>query len=195
MPITDIWGRVFGSFPFVRSNCPFQHLRYNFTTQLKGALNFWKFLFVTENYGGNSQSKPTTGCVNISVLMPVLAVAVMSLLLFVHLVIRGKPTPKDQMIARRMKQSEETSSRQSEASTSVIEEPIEMHVNKHTSQPPVNGHVSRSPDDAHASRSPVDEHASHSSGNMHLHLSRAPVNEHGSQLPNQEAQNNNVTQF
>ena len=134
--------------------------------------------------------------------MPVLAVAVMSLLLFVHLVIRGKPTPKDQMIARRMKQSEETSSRQSEASTAVIEEPIEMHVNKHTSQPPVNGHVSRSPDDAHASRSPVDAHASrspinerasHSSGNMHL--SRAPVNEHGSQLPNQEAQNNNVTQF
>lgn len=98
--------------------------------------------------------------------MPVLAVAVMSLLLFVHLVIRGRPTPKDQMIARRMKQSEETSSRQSEASTAVIEEPIEMHVTKHSSQPPVNGHVSRS-----------------------------PVNEHGSQLPNQEAQNNNATQF
>ena len=142
---------------------------------MKDALNFFKFPFVTENDGGNSQSKRTTGCVNISVLMPVLAVAVMSLLLFVHLVIRGRPTSKDQMIARRMKQSEETSSRQSEASTSVIEESIEMHVNKHSSQPPVNGHVSRSA---------INEHASHS-----------PVNEYGSQLPNQEAQNNNATQF
>lgn len=164
----------------------------------------FQFLDVIESNEGKSPSQPTTGCVNISVLMPVLAVAVMSLLLFIHLVIRGKRAQENQLKTKRMKQSDDASSRHSEASTAVIEEPIEMHANEYTSRPMGNGHVSRSPVDAHvlhspvsgrttrnpvyghASRSPVTGRASRSPVNIRSSLS--PVNENQSWVPSQEDQ-------
>ncbi|KAK2556740.1 hypothetical protein P5673_021297 [Acropora cervicornis] len=93
----------------------------------------------------NGASNSKTGCVNISVLMPVLAVAVMSLLLFIHLLIRGKRA-QDNLRDRKMKHNEECSSRHSEASTSVIEEPIELQANGYVSSAHhANGHVPRTP--------------------------------------------------
>ncbi|XP_068726684.1 uncharacterized protein [Montipora capricornis] len=120
-------------------------------------------------YVKNTQGEPSTGCVNISVLMPVLAVAVMSLLLFIHLLIRGKRT-EDKMRDKKIKHSEECSSRHSEASTSVIEEPIEMQVNGHLS-----ARISRSPEYA------SNRYLSHSPGFQHS--SRALVSENASQSP------------
>ena len=129
---------------------------------------FWRIYFSEEQEDGNSQSKSTTGCVNVSVLMPVLAVAVMSLLLLIHLVVRGKRSRENQMLARVMKKnnksstrhSDKSSSRHSEASTCVIEETIELsHINGHASRSPVIEHTSRSPAYGYASRSPVNGHA------------------------------------
>ncbi|XP_068675292.1 uncharacterized protein [Montipora foliosa] len=120
-------------------------------------------------YVKNTQGELSTGCVNISVLMPVLAVAVMSLLLFIHLLIRGKRT-EDKMRDKKIKHSEECSSRHSEASTSVTEEPIEMQVNGHLS-----ARISRSPEYA------SNRYLSHSPGFQHS--SRALVSENASQSP------------
>lgn len=134
-------------------------------------------------YVKNTQGEPSTGCVNISVLMPVLAVAVMSLLLFIHLLIRGKRT-EDKMRDKKIKHSEECSSRHSEASTSVIEEPIEMQVNGHLSASVANGHLPRSPVNGRISRSPEyasNRYISHSPGFQHS--SRALVSENASQSP------------
>ena len=91
---------------------------------------------------------------NISVLMPVLAVAIMSLLMFIHLILRGKRSQNGQKVARMMNKSEESSSRQTEESTAVIEESFEMHANGHASGSPVNAHVPRSPAYGHTSRVP-----------------------------------------
>lgn len=87
-----------------------------------------------------------TGCVNVSVLMPVLAVAVLSLLLFIHLLIRGRGRRRRNDTFR-SKRSDEISlqnqiQNQVRDADAVIEEnqlqPIES---------PVNGRVQRTSQD------------------------------------------------
>ena len=84
----------------------------------------------------------TTGCVNVSVLMPVLAVAVLSLLLFIHLLLQGTRRRRRNDTFR-SKRSDEISLQNQEQNrvheaVAVIEEnqlqPIES---------PANGHVRR----------------------------------------------------
>ena len=52
-------------------------------------------VFLTRSFYVLEREEITTGCVNISVLMPVLAVAVLSFLLFIHLLIRRKDNGKN----------------------------------------------------------------------------------------------------
>ena len=162
-------------------NCNVSIYWIDFFTTVKNPSKMFQFLDVTESYEGKSPNQPTTGCVNISVLMPVLAVAVMSLLLFIHLVIRGKRAQENQLKTKRMKQSDDGSSRHSEASTAVIEEPIEMHANEYTSRPMGNGQVSRSLGDANVSRSPVSGRTTRNP--VYGHASRSPVSGRGSRSP------------
>ena len=149
----------------------------------------WFSLFT--EYEGHPTKEPKTGCVNISVLMPVLAVAVMSLLLFIHLLVRGKRA-QDNLRDGKMKHSEECSSRHSEASTSVIEEPIELqangyvssahHTNGHVPRTPMNGRaLSHSPGFKHSSRALVSENVT--SSPVFTRMSRFHVNGQESQSP------------
>lgn len=90
---------------------------------------------------------PTTGCVNVSVLMPVLAVAVFSLLLFIHLVIQGaRRRSRDEVLS---KKSEDSSLHSHEhvrmrEGSCVIEEPIELHVNRRVSRTEENERIQES---------------------------------------------------
>lgn len=83
------------------------------------------------------KDEPTTGCVNVSVLMPVLAVAVFSLLLFIHLVLQSaRRRSRDEVMSKKSENSSLHSHEHARVRevSSVIEEPIELHVNGRVSR-------------------------------------------------------------
>ncbi|PFX28864.1 uncharacterized protein LOC111325662 isoform X1 [Stylophora pistillata] len=97
--------------------------------------------------GMGAPGDPTTGCVNVSVLMPVLAVAVFALLLFIHLVVQGaRRRSHDDVMSKKSENSSLHShehTRMREGSC-VIEEPVELHVNGSVSRMDENEGVQES---------------------------------------------------
>ena len=79
--------------------------------------------------------------------MPVLAVAVFSLLLFIHLVIQGaRRRSRDEVLSKKSEDSSQHSHehvRMREGSC-VIEEPIELHVNRRVSRMEENERIQES---------------------------------------------------
>lgn len=127
---------------------------------------------------------------NISVLMPVLAVAVLALLLFIHLVIQGK-RKRDREL-KITKKNNGSISPHSDGSNVVIEETIEMHANGHViglsgdglqaPGTPISNHVSRSNAYDSITGSPSIGRVSrgHAPGSPVGHVPRSPALRHAS---------------
>ncbi|CAH3194388.1 unnamed protein product [Porites evermanni] len=145
---------------------------------------------VSEKEDGGASSESTTGCVNISVLMPVLAVAVLALLLFIHLVIQGK-RKRDRELKMTKKKNGNISPH-SDGSNVVIGETIEMHANGHViglsgdglqaPGTPISNHVSRSNTYESITGSPSIGRVSrgHAPGSPVGHVPRSPALRHAS---------------
>ncbi|KAL9951476.1 hypothetical protein ACROYT_G044142 [Oculina patagonica] len=88
--------------------------------------------------GMDKPDESKTGCVNVSVLMPVLAVAVMSLLLFIHLVLVSRARRRhDNKVSKRSDEStlhNQDHTRVLEASAVDEGEPIELQANGRVSR-------------------------------------------------------------
>ena len=127
---------------------------------------------------------------NISVLMPVLAVAVFALLLFIHLVIQGKRKRDKEL--KMTKKNNGSISPHSDGSNVFIEETIEMHANGHAfgvsgdglqaPGTPISNHVSRSNAYESITGSPSIGRVSrgHAPGSPIVHVPRSPALRHAS---------------
>ena len=178
------------SFRSLNSKCRSQEKPLRYKVFIFPSHQVYSLLEVSETEDGGASSESTTGCVNIAVLMPVLAVAVLALLLFIHLVIQGK-RKRDREL-KMTKKNNGNISAHSDGSNVVIGETIEMHANGHViglsgdglqaPGTPISNHVSRSNAYESLTGSPSIGRVSrgHAPGSPVGHVPRSPALRHAS---------------